>query len=256
VSDSFYRIDEAGDLAFVATAIHDGHAVREDIAGLFALTPEERLREEDPFTGEWTTIAQTRVVGLRSRFEVDLNRPRERAVYRVPTDAWGLQVWRQPPSDALVERSLAQYDEFYGAVEQLLSRMCARFSRVLVYDLHSYNHRRAGPDQPAADAEGNPEINVGTGTMDRASWAPVVDAFIDAVRARGFDTRENVRFRGGHFSAWLHARFPGRVCALAIEMKKTFMDEWTGQPDANRIDAVRAALAASVPAALEALAQA
>ena len=30
----------------------------------------------------------------RSRFEVDLNRPREEAVYRVPEDCWGLDVWR------------------------------------------------------------------------------------------------------------------------------------------------------------------
>jgi hypothetical protein len=30
----------------------------------------------------------------RSRFEVDLNRPRREAVYRIPEDAWGLDIWR------------------------------------------------------------------------------------------------------------------------------------------------------------------
>ena len=31
----------------------------------------------------------------RSRFEADLNRPRDRAVYLTPADAWGHQVWRR-----------------------------------------------------------------------------------------------------------------------------------------------------------------
>jgi hypothetical protein len=45
-------------------------------------------------------------------FEVDLNRPRETAVYVRPEQAWGLQVWRTPPPAELVQRSLAEYDAF------------------------------------------------------------------------------------------------------------------------------------------------
>ena len=37
--------------------------------------------QEDPFTGIWTTVAPTRLIGLHSRFEVDFNRPRDKAVY-------------------------------------------------------------------------------------------------------------------------------------------------------------------------------
>ena len=109
----------------VATAIHDGHSVRDELVPLFHISETDRLREEDPFTAEWTTIAPTRVVGLHSRFEVDLNRPRDRAVYRSPADAWGLRVWHKPPSDAVIERSLAGYDAFYEAIDQLLSDVIA-----------------------------------------------------------------------------------------------------------------------------------
>ncbi len=77
----------------VATAIHDGHEVRDEVLRHMALDEAGRLREEDPFSARWTEVAPTRVVGLRSRFEVDLNRPRDKAVYRTPEDAWGLKVW-------------------------------------------------------------------------------------------------------------------------------------------------------------------
>jgi N-formylglutamate deformylase len=59
----------------VAAAIHNGHATREEVEEHLALSSPERLREEDPFTDEWTHIAATQIIALRSRFEVDLNRP-------------------------------------------------------------------------------------------------------------------------------------------------------------------------------------
>ena len=59
----------------IATAIHNDHAVRDDVASLFKLDKATRLREEDPCTGDWTEVVPTRVVGRRSRFEVDLNLP-------------------------------------------------------------------------------------------------------------------------------------------------------------------------------------
>ncbi len=253
-----FSLVEGGDAPLVAAAIHDGHGVRAEVAEASALTESKRLREEDPFTAGWTVIAPTRIVGLRSRFEVDLNRPRERAVYRSPEDAWGLRVWKQDPSEELISRSLEVYDRFYGAVHALLSRAARRFGRFVVYDLHSYNHRRDGPEAPAADPQANPEVNVGTGSMDRGRWAPVVDAFIGSLRSfdycgRRLDVRENVKFRGGHFSHWTHESFSANACSLAIEFKKFFMDEWSGEPDPVQLDAIRQALASTVPAVLEAL---
>ncbi len=82
----------------VAVALHDGHEVRADVAALFAISEADRRREEDPFTATWTKIADTQIVVQRSRFEFDLNRPREKAVYLKPTDAWGLNIWQTKPS--------------------------------------------------------------------------------------------------------------------------------------------------------------
>jgi N-formylglutamate amidohydrolase len=242
---------ERGDGPLIAVANHDGHGVRTDLINAMALSEAERLREEDPFTGEWTSVAPTRLIALQSRFEVDLNRPRDKAVYLTPADAWGLQVWKDSLSTRCVNRSLAIYDAFYDEVRVLLERMVRRYGRVVVLDLHTYNHRRGGPDGPAADPQENPEVNVGTGTMDRARWAPIADRFIVDLRnfdylGRHLDVRENVRFRGGHFPAWVHKHFPDSVCVLAVEFKKFFMDEWTGDVDRVQLNAIERALKSTV----------
>jgi len=257
MTDQIWRL-HVGSGPLVATAIHDGHEIREDLARHLALAEEERLREEDPFTGTWTQVAPTRVLGTRSRFEVDLNRPREKAVCRTPEDAWGLSVWQGVPPDRLFWKSLAEYDAFYEAMRELLSGISRQHGRFVVFDLHSYNHRRQGPNGPQAEPEGNPQVNVGTRTMDRQRWAPVVDTFIETLRAFEFpggrlDVRENVKFFGGNWPAWIHKTFPDSGVALAVEYKKFFMDEWTGEPDKAIIAAIGEALKSTVPAVLDAL---
>ena len=256
----FERIwrQRVGDGPLVAVAIHDGHAVRNEVAQLLALGEAERLREEDPHTAEWTSVAPTRVIGLRSRFEVDLNRPRDRAVYRQPDDAWGLGVWKRPPPEDLIARSLLEYDAFYDEMRELLLGIERRVGRFVVVDLHSYNHRRGGPDAAPAHKAENPDVNVGTRTMERDRWTPVVDRFIDDMRAFDFpggrlDVRENTKFGGGQFPRWVHETFPETGCVLTIELKKFFMDEWTGEANRSVVRAIGRALGAAVTGAIEEL---
>jgi N-formylglutamate amidohydrolase len=248
-----------GDQPLLATAIHDGHDARPEVAALFALDDAGRLREEDPHTGRWTSAVENRVIARRSRFEVDLNRPPETAVYRTPADAWDLHVWRQPPSDDLVARSMAEYQAYHDLVGGLLGELRERFGRFVVLDLHSYNHRRDGAEAPPADPAANPVINVGTGNIDRDRWGPLVDRFIGELREHEvlgapLDVRENVRFRGGHFSKWVVQTFPDEGCPIAVEAKKVYMDEWTGVPDEQAITEIGEALAATVPGLLDSLA--
>ncbi len=247
-----------GDGPLVAAAIHDGSQVRSEVVPLLALDEMERLYEEDPYTGAWTSIAPTRIVVFRSRFEMDLNRPPEKAVYLEPEDAWGLRVWKTRPPADVVQRSVAQYEAFYRHARFLLEGLAERYGRLVVFDLHSYNYRRQGADGPAADPQHNPDVNVGTGTMDRHRWAPVVDRFLaDVARfdfpGRPLDVQENVKFPGGQFSRWIHRTFPDSVCCLAVEVKKFFMDEWTGQVDRTQLHAVGEALRSATAGVLEEL---
>jgi N-formylglutamate deformylase len=252
------RIEGELEAPLIATAIHAGHEVRPEVAEWLALDEAERLREEDPFTERWTVVAPLRIIGTASRFEVDLNRPREKAVYRTPEQAWGLRVWREPLPEAVLERSLQRYDAFYAEMRRLLDEAERRFGRFVVLDLHSYNHRRGGPAAPPADAAGNPEVIVGTSNMQRARWAPLVDRFSAAVAAFEYptgrlDVRENVKFSGGHLAQWIHANYPTSGCALAIEFKKFFMDEWTGEPYEEHLDAIGGVLEAAAAGVREEL---
>lgn len=223
--------------------------MRPSLKALCWLDEAQRLREEDPFTDRWTTISDNSIVGLRSRFEVDLNRSREKAVYRVPDDCWGLDVWGGELPRIEVERSLVTYDSFFEATAALIERMLSRHARVVVYDLHSYNYQRQGAgivDDPA----GAPEINLGTANVDHETWNEVLDVLHASLSkgpdGRSYDVRENVKFKGGYFSYWLNERFGPRVCPVAIEFKKVFMNEWTGEPDDDSIERLHALLTASV----------
>jgi len=253
-------ITERGEMPIVATAIHAGHDVRPEAAALFAVSEADRLREEDPFTDRWTPIVDNRVVVNRSRFEVDLNRPRDKAVYLESEDAFDLKVWKGAPPDTLVQGSLATYDDFYETFRTLCDELEAAHGRFVVLDLHSYNHRRNGPDAPVDDPAKNPEVNVGTGSLDRERWGGLVDRFMADVAGTPFegghlDVRENVRFKGGYLSRWVHENYPTSGCALAIEVKKIFMDEWTGQEDEGVVVSMLEVLRASVPGLLEEVAR-
>jgi len=247
----FYEAAE-GSQPLIAAAIHNGHELRDEVVRLTGLDDQDRLREEDPYTGSWVTIAQNRLVVYRSRFEVDINRPRENAVYRTPDDAWGLDVWKKKPTDELMARSLEEYDGLYLKVHQMCSRLKKEFGRFAVLDLHSYNHRRLGSEAPPSDPAENPEVNIGTGTMDRRKWGNLVDRFICDLRAfdylgRSLDVRENVKFRGGQLVRYIHEAFPESGCAIAVEFKKFFMDEWTGMADHQQLEAIQEALRSTVP---------
>lgn len=249
-----------GTTPLIATAIHDGHEIGPAARPFLALDDETRLREEDPFTGTLAEVSDTRIVVHRSRFEVDLNRPRARAVYVRPEDAWGLEVWKKDLPEEVIESALREYDLFNAGLFALLDEWAERYGTFVVYDLHSYNHRRNGPDSTPADPAANPEVNIGTGTLDRERFGGIVDSFMDGMRQANFmgrklDIRENVKFQGGDFSRRIHERYPGRACVLAIEFKKIFMDEWTGEVRGEALRYLKSALAATIPDVLRELAE-
>lgn len=242
----------------VAVALHDGHNVRPEVAALFAVTEADRWREEDPFTATWTAIADTRIIVRKSRFEYDLNRPREKAVYLKTEDAWGLKVWQQQPSPEMIERSLAEYDAFYATIKQVFADIEQRFGQFVVFDLHTYNHRRMGPQALPADQRYNPEINLGTGKINRNRWASVIERFKHDLQnynflGRRLDVRENINFQGGHFAYWVSQNFPDSACVLSLEMKKFFMDEWTNELELTQLNAIRCALESTLPGILATL---
>ncbi|RIX32614.1 N-formylglutamate amidohydrolase [Sphingomonas edaphi] len=229
----------------LATAIHDGHDLRPEVAEAMKLSDDERRREEDPFTGQAIVDVPTHIIAHRSRFEFDLNRGPTDAFYETPEQCWGLDVWRHPPAPALREGSLAIHAAYYRMLGQVLDDMAAVHGRFVLIDVHSYNHRRNGADGLPTPQDKAPDINIGTFSMPREQWAFLVDPLVEAMRSfdfngRQLDVRENVAFQGkGEQTRFVHDRYPGRGCAIALEFKKFFMDEWSGLPDPVEIEEMR-----------------
>jgi len=245
----------------IGTAIHNGGAVRSELLERMKLDAAGRRREEDPFTEFTLRDVPNRVVFHRSRFEIDLNRARDGAVYLTPEQAWGLDIWAQQPAPEAVTRSLRTHDAYYAMLGQMLGDIEAEFGSFVLLDMHSYNHRRNGPDGDPTPVNQAPAINIGTSSMNRERWAYVVDPFVDSLRSFSFrgapmDVRENVAFQGrGEQTRFVHERFPETGCAIAIEFKKFFMDEWTGEPDLEALLAMRAMVTQSLPVLLDSLAR-
>ena len=145
------------------------------------------------------------IVVHRSRFEVDLNRPRHSCVYEDADAAWGLEVWREPLTEEEVERSRRLTTRSTRMLDGFLDEL-ARRGPFVVLDIHSYNHRRDGRRPSAGARRGEPRGQ----RRDRLARPRPVGPRRRPLHGRpraaagrpaiALDVRENVRFRGGHLS--------------------------------------------------------
>ena len=241
-----------GEKPILATAIHDGHHVRSEVTGFLAVDGRTRRREEDPHTAELTTIVDTRLVVHRSRFELDVNRERSAAIYQKPADAWHIQVLNRRYEPVTLNTSLAQYDAFYKMLKKTLDDMVEQHGKVVVLDFHSYNYRRGGPSHPADNPAKSTEIELGINPFHRPYSSSLIDRFKSDLRkynlsGRKLDVRENVRYGFGWMNEWINDHYPEKVCPISIELKKTFMDEWSGALNENKLRDYKHAFASTLP---------
>jgi N-formylglutamate amidohydrolase len=173
-----------------------------------------------------------------------------------------LEVWKSGSIEPkLVERSLELHASYYRMLGALLDEVAEGHERFLLLDVHSYNHRREGPDAEPTPQEEAPDINIGTYSMPREQWAFLVDPLMESMRqfdfnGRCLDVRVNVAFQGkGEQTRFVHQRYPTRGCAIALEFKKFYMDEWSGEPDPPEVAAMRAFIAHIATTAESLLAQ-
>lgn len=213
-------------------ALHDGNHIDAQWRKYMRIKRQDRLREEDPYTGLLTPKGTNRVIVKTSRFELDLNRDPENALYLMPEQAWGLEVFKFPIPEERFETASRAYDQFYAHMHQCLQATIDQFGHFILFDIHSYNARRKGPFE-VIDREANPQINVGS-HYNHPSFAPKVAEWIAFVQqstwqGEPLDVRENVKFKGGYFNQWVNQHFGEYGGVLSLEFRKDFMDEWTGE---------------------------
>ncbi|QJR79360.1 N-formylglutamate amidohydrolase [Alteromonas pelagimontana] len=241
----------------MATAVHAGHAMREELLPFLEADDSERRREEDPMTDVWANTGDNVFSCYTSRFEVDLNRARNKACSTDPNDTWGMKVWKESPPEEMIERSLKQHDTFYAMMRGWLEQMIAEHGKVLLLDLHSYNHRRAGPNKAPASFQDNPDIDLGLTTLDHKRFGNVADKLSRTLadtpcQGRYLDVRGNVRYPdGGYWPEWVFANYGSDVCTITLEYKKFYMDEWRAESSLAAIEDLRTGLKKAVDAVRE-----
>jgi len=244
VSDGAFVIKIDADASFICTAIHDGHRLRNEIIGNCALSEDERYFEEDPYTGEFIDNMPITVTGCDSRYEYDLNRGPETAIYE---EAWGKLVWKTPLSAEQKAVSLEKHNTFYRVVSALYNRVIKQHGGCLVYDIHSYNYKRKGDDAPA--------FNLGTEQLDVERYGEVINhwmGLLGEIKIPNIDIRAALDevFYGRGYQATIAKDFENTL-VLPTEFKKFFMDEMSGVVDQAVIDDIKPKFEQAILASVE-----
>lgn len=233
----------------LAAAVHAGHRVRGELLPLMKIPEKDRLFEEDPATDRMIRGCANAVWGLDSRAEYDLNRPLERAVPLTAEHFWGVQLYREAPTRAMVQRSLEKHEAFYRFIGSCIHVLLERFGFCVVYDIHSYNLSR----QVEKGIANPPVFNLGTALLDRPRWGERIDAWLHQlgrIEIPGMVTtvEENRVFSGaGEFCSRLTG-WDRNILVLPTEIAKVYMDERTGTLHEARIEAIGRGLRRAVAA--------
>lgn len=228
VSDGAFTIKIESNAPFICTAIHDGHRVRDEIIENCALSEDERYFEEDPYTGEFINNMPVTVIACDSRYEYDLNRGPDTAIYE---EAWGKVVWKEPLTEAQKKDSLEKHNRFYRVMRALYRSVLDQHGACLVYDIHSYNYKRKGDDAPA--------FNIGTEQLDINKYGEVINHWNDILNEISIANHEirsalDEVFYGRGYQATVAKEFDNML-VLPTEFKKIFMNEMTGEVHNNVI---------------------
>lgn len=205
---------------YVCGAVHDGHQFRKELWTNCKHTEYERWYEEDPETKNMVISHPIVISGLDSRFEYDLNRAPETAIYE---DAWGKQLWHKPLSEEMKNKSLDKHRNFYKVVKALIRKIEEKFGVCIVYDMHSYNWQRWTREVPT--------WNIGTANVDTNRFSEVIESWrltlekIPLPNGIKSTSKINDTFQGnGYFLKFITQKFKNTL-VLATEIAKIYCDE-------------------------------
>jgi uncharacterized protein (TIGR02421 family) len=207
---------------YCCTAIHNGSKLRPSLQKKIIHSDYQRWYEEDPLTGDFISSMPITIIGLDSRFEYDLNRKPEECIY---TEAWGKSVWKKPLSSQEEKESRKKHASYYKVLHALIEKLEALYQGCVVYDLHSYNHKRLNRKVPL--------FNIGTELVNREAFENIIKHWMKQLNEIILpdienETKENDVFFGrGYNLEYITTNFENTL-VLATEIKKVFCDELTG----------------------------
>lgn len=205
---------------YVCAAVHDGHHFRKELWDNCLHSAYERWYEDDPATKAMIDSQPIVIAGCDSRFEYDLNRAPEVAIYE---DAWGKELWKKPLTEEAKLKSLAKHNSFYTVVRALLLKLESLHDQCIVYDLHSYNWKRWPRIVPT--------WNLGTQNIDTEKYGPYIESWrksLSEIRLpHGISSKAAVNdtfYGNGYFLIFISTHFKNTL-VLATEIAKIYCDE-------------------------------
>lgn len=227
---------------YACAAVHDGHQFRKELWDNCLHTEYDRWYEEDPETKKMIASHPIVLAACDSRFEYDLNRAPEDAVFET---AWGKQLWRKPLPISQKETSQQKHANFYKVVNALISKLEEKFGVCIVYDMHSYNWQRWDREVPT--------WNLGTSNIDNERFGEQVELWRGALAS--IDLPHNIKqtalvndtFQGnGYFLKFITNNFKNTL-VLATEIAKIYCEEYKQIIYPEVVDAVENQLRELLP---------
>jgi hypothetical protein len=226
----------------MCAAIHDGHQFRQELWNNCLHTEYDRWYEEDPETKRMIDTQPIVLAGMDSRFEYDLNRPPEEAVFET---AWGKQLWKNPLPAEMKQKSLNKHRNFYKVVNALISQLESQFTHCVVYDMHSYNWQRWDREVPT--------WNLGTTNINNERFGAMVEIWRQSLSniqlPNNIKSTANINdtfFGNGYFLKYITANFKNTL-VLATEIAKVYCDEYQQIIYPEVVESVRTALQLKIP---------
>ena len=205
---------------FVCGAIHNGHQFRKELWEKCLHTEYDRWYEEDPETKNMVYDLPIVIAGCDSRFEYDLNRPPEEAIFDT---AWGKTLWKVPLTEVQKNKSLKKHLDFYTVVEALITKIENKYGCCVVYDMHSYNWKRWDREVPT--------WNLGTSNIDNVRFGEYIElwrSFLEQISLpytiKNTAKINDTFFGNGYFLKFITNRFKNTL-VLATEISKIYCDE-------------------------------
>ena len=218
--DYSFTIKIADYVPYVCAAVHDGHGFRKALWPKCLHSEYDRWYEEDPSTKDMIDSQPIVIAGLDSRFEYDLNRDPENAIYE---DAWGKKLWKIPLTANERAESMDKHKNFYAVVDALIETLLAIHGKTLVIDMHSFNRKRWDREVPT--------WNLGTANIDNARYGDLAESWSQKLGKlqlpNGIKSTAGINdtFEGnGYFLKHITQKFDNTL-VLATEISKVYCDE-------------------------------
>lgn len=219
-SDYSFTIKIDSYVPYACAAIHNGHQFRKELWSNCFHTAYERWYEEDPETKTMVQSHPIVIAGCDSRFEYDLNRPPEEAVF---TTAWGKSLWKTPLTNEAKTQSLNKHANFYKVVHALIETLEKSFGFCTVYDMHSYNWERWDREVPT--------WNLGTTNLDNERFGNAIEMWRKSLASIKLPNNiaqtakiNDTFFGNGYFLKYITKHFKNTL-VLATEIAKVYCSE-------------------------------